>query len=247
MYNVKLRMENIYIYIYMIDINTIKEFISKNYPNTRDFKEITLANTSSVQTFEFTRSNDIHCCFVVFPNSVHPKMKTLLKAYYWWYIKQWFNFTVKQKSSHSPRSFFITSDDFEHIPLLDVFCEYCLINARKINCDIMTNLIVQLDIIEDQEEVETFAKKFDSANTVGMASYYMAQFLNSNEDVFDLNKIFKNISDDNLFHFFEYVWKNCDPLMSFTGVSDSSGAYSILTDNNYYDANFQPLYDDNSI
>ena len=69
----------------------------------------------------------------------------------------------------------------------------------------MTNLIVQLDIIEDQEEVETFAKKFDSANTVGMASYYMAQFLNSNEDVFNLNKIFKNISDDNLFHFFEYV------------------------------------------
>ena len=75
----------------------------------------------------------------------------------------------------------------------------------------------------------------------------MAQFLNSNEDVFDLGKIFKNINDNNLFHFFEYVWKNCDPLMTFNGASYSSGGYNILTDNNYYDTSFQPLYDDNSI
>ena len=35
--------------------------------------------------------------------------------------------------------------------------------------------------------------------------------------------------------------------MTFNGASYSSGGYNILTDNNYYDTSFQPLYDDNSI
>ena len=83
-----------------------------------------------------------------------------------------------------------------------MLCEYCLINTKKLNFDIIANLIDQLDIIDDQEGVKYFTDKFESANSVEMAGYYLATFLTRNIDVLDIKKIFKDFNDDNLIYFF---------------------------------------------